>query len=255
MKETIDFLNRSFTPNYIVHLTHKNKIVTFDEHLIPDFQMAIKNSDDFIGLDFIQLLARDKRNTVEFIRILSSIIKDYGTGICAMNTSFNDGTLGIPAIYLIWIVVEAKIIGGHKVKEIKIFNYIEMARKVSKVFGKHMLCPVVSLTKLFQHSVQEKSIYFAFESLKSFGTFASSDELATKTNQQQLADIMYPFHKTKTPQLTQRFVSEFLRPTGYIEYDKNRQINDLTLETLNRVTCRHLIPFNSLDLNFIIQLS
>lgn len=255
IKNTVNFLIKSFEPNYIIHLTHTNKIVTFDEKLIHDFQIKIKDAEEFVGLDFIRLLSRDNRNTLEFRTILSNIIKDYGIGLCAINATFNDcSTSNIPAIYLVWIVVEPKIIGSNSVKEIKIFNYIELARVISNIFGKHMFAPLINLTKLFRHSVQEKSLYFAFESLKSFGTFISSD-VTNYTNQQQLADIVHPFHKTKSPQISQRFVSEFLRNDGYVDYDKERQIKVLSLDTLNRVTCRHLIPFNSLDINYIIQLS
>ncbi len=112
-------------------------------------------------------------------------------------------------------MVELKIIGGNEFKEIKIFNYIEIAKFLSNLFSENMFEPLINLTKIFRNSIAKKSLYFAFESLKSFGTFISS-EAATKTNQQQLADIVFPFHRAKSEELTQRFVNEFLRSTGYI---------------------------------------
>lgn len=252
--EMIKFFGR-YTPNYIVHLTDKNKITNFDAKLIFDFQTTRTNTDDFIGLDAIELIRKNKKYSYDFANTLSSIIKSNGTGLCAINTTLQDrDILDIPSIHILFIMIESEIIAGNNVKIIKIFNYIEIAKFLSNFSRKAMFCPLVSLTRLFQHTIKEKSLFFAFESLKEFGTFISS-EIAAKYNQQQLADIVFPFHQTRSKGLNQRFVNEFLRSTGYIEYDKNRKIKDLSFETLERIKGRHLIPFNSLEKNCIIQLS
>ena len=253
--EVIKFLIRSFKPNYIIHLTTKNKIINFDEQLIQDFNMCITDSDDFVGINIIELLSQDKKYSPEFAKTLGTLIHDCSTGLCAINTSFKDGIVSeIPGIYILLVTVELKIVGGNKVKEIKIFNYIEIARFLSSLFSNSMSTPFLTLSKMFKDYVRKKSLFFAFESLKCFGTFISS-ETAKKTNQYQLADVVFPFHKGKTTELTTRFVNEFLRSTGYIEYDKSRKIKELSLEALKRITNKHLIPFNSLDRNCIIRLT
>lgn len=253
--DMIKFFIRSFKPNYIIHITNKNKITNFDERIIRDFPTVKRDSEDFIGLDIIELVTQNRKYSYDFAKTLSSIINDCGTGLCAINASFKDGGfLDIPSIYILFIMVEITTIGGNQFKEIKVFNYIEIAKFLSHLFSENMFVPLISLTKMFRHMIREKSLFFAFESLKPFGTFISS-EAATKINQQQLADIVFPFHRAKSGELTQRFVNEFLRSTGYIEYDKNRKIKQLSLDSLKRITCKNLIPFNSLDANCIIRLT
>ncbi len=252
--EMIKFFIRSFKPNYIIHVTPKNKIMTFDERLIHDFQTNITDSEDFVGLDIIELATKHRRYSREFAQVLSGLLNDCGTGLCAVNASFKDGGyLKIPVIYILLIMVEAKIVGSNQIKEIKIFNYIEMAKFLSNTFNENMFKPLIKLTDIFKHSMVDKSLYCAFESLKPFATFISS-ETATKINQQQLATVIFPFHRAKSDEVTPRFVNEFLRSTGYIEYDKNRKIKELSLDIINRVTNKPLIPFNSLYRNCIIRL-
>ena len=196
--EVIKFFVRSFKPNYIIQLTQKNKIINFDEQLIQDFNMCMTDSEDFVGLNIIELLSKDKSYTQNFAKTLAKLIDECGTGLCALNASFKDGTLcGIPAIYILLVMVEIKIIGGNKVKEIKLFNYIEIARFLSNLFSGSMSLPLLTLSKIFKDYVREKSLFFAFESLKCFATFISS-ETAVKTNQYELADIVFPFHSSRT---------------------------------------------------------
>lgn len=57
-QEMVKFLSKSFKPNYIIHLTNKNKIATFDECLINDFQTVIKTSEEYVGLDAIELIIK-----------------------------------------------------------------------------------------------------------------------------------------------------------------------------------------------------
>ncbi|MCX8515049.1 MAG: hypothetical protein ORN24_05715 [Burkholderiales bacterium] len=253
--EMIKFFIKSFKPNYVIHLTSRNKITNFDSRLIRDFQTDIKDPEDFIGLDIVEMVANDRKHSPEYAETLSSILSNDGTGLCAINASFKEGAfLDIPSIYILFILVETTTLGGNQIKEIKIYNYIEIAQFLSRIFNENMFRPLITLSKVFKSNIREKSLFFAFESLKYFGTFISS-EMAKKTNQQQLADIVFPFHRAKSDELTPRFVNEFLRSTGYIEYDKNRKIKELSLDTLQRITSRPLIPFNSLDRNCIIRIT
>lgn len=255
--DMLNFFIKSFKPNYTIQLTHKNRIISFDKQLINDFQIKDHDTEKFVGLNAIDILTNNKHFSPEFSETVASIImKSSGSGLCAINTSFQmDNSLTIPAIYILLIIVESKTNAGNEIKEVKIFNYIEMSRFLSNIFSESMFCPMVCLTKLFKHSVREKSIFFAFESLKSFGTFISN-KTAARINQHQIANIIFPFHNAKgADELTKRFVREFLRTTGYIEYDKNRKIKELTLDVLERVTTKHLIPFNSIETNCIIQLA
>lgn len=246
---------RLLNPTYTIHLTNKNKITNFDANLVSDFQPNIIDIEALIGQDIIKLAATHKKYSEKFAETLANIIKTNGTGLCAINASFKDCiTLKVPSIYILFIMIEPKIVAGNKVKELKIFNYIEVAKFLSTLSRKSILCPFMHLTKSFQDSIQEKSLFFAFESLKAFGTFLSCDE-ATKINQQNLADILFPYHKTRNKEINQRFVNQFLRAEGYVEYDKNRKIKNVSLEVLERIKDKHLIPFNSLKSNFIIQLS
>ena len=246
---------KSFNPNYVIHLTSKNKIANFDPRLIQDFQTDLKDQEEFVGLDIIEMAANARKHSPEFAQTFASIVNSSGTGLCAINASFKDGAfLDIPSIYILFILVETTTLGGNQVKEIKFYNYIEIAKFLSRTFSENMFLPLINLSKIFKSDLRDKSLFFAFESLKYFGTFISS-EMATKTNQQQLADIVFPFHRAKSDELTPRFVNEFLRSTGYIEYDKNRKIKELSLEALQRITSRPLIPFNSLDRNCIIRLT
>lgn len=253
--EMVNFFLKSFKPSYLIQLTHKNRIISLDKQLINDFHIKEKDAEKFVGLNAIEILRNAKDFSPNFIKTISNIIKECDAGLCAVNNSFMaDNFLTIPAIYILLIIVEPKIIANNEIKEVKVFNYIEVARFLSNIFSKNMLCPLECLTKLYKNSVREKSIFFAFESLKSFGTFIS-DNTAIKINQQQLADIVFPFHNAKkTNELTQRFVNEFLRSNGYIEYDKNRKIKELSLDVLEALTAKHLIPFNSIDTNYIISL-
>lgn len=254
-QEMIKFIIKSFKPNYTIHLTNKNRITNFDERIIHDFQTSKKDPDEFVGFDIIELFAKSKKYRFEFAQTLSGILNNNGTGLCAINASIKDGSfLNIPSIYVLFIIVETTRLGGNQVKEIKIFNYVEIGKYLSRIFNESMFRPSINLNKLFESNLRDKSLFFAFESLKYFGTFISS-ETASKTNQHQLANLVFPFHRAKSKGLTQRFVNEFLRSTGYIEYDKNRKIKELSLETLQRIISKPLIPFNSLKRNSIIRLT
>lgn len=255
--EMISFFAKSFKPSYVIHLTKTNIITNFDERLIHDFPTEIINSDEYIGRDVVELVINNEKYAPNFSKVLNEIVTKSGTGICAINTVIKDGpSLQIPSIYILFVIVETKICGGNQIKEIKLFNYIEIAKFLSHIFCENMLEPLNDLTKIYQNKVQEKSIFCAFESLKAVGTFISS-AAATKINQQSIADILFPFHnQVKHNVITPRFINEFLRPIGgYVDYDKERMIQQLSYEVLSRVTSKNLIPFNSLDANYIIRLS
>ena len=252
--EMFRFLIKSFEPSYVIHLTQKNKITNFDKKLIADFNIKVTDYEDLLGMNISDFVNGNGFDT-SFADTLTDIINNRGTGLCAINTSLKYNTIKIPAIYILFAMLEEKTVAGNVVKELQIYNYVEVAKFLSKVLHGNMFEPFTQLTKSFQNDIQEKSLFFAFESLKYFATFISSEN-ATKTNKQQLADVVYPFHRHKTTEINPRFIDEFLRSTdGYVEYDKNRQIKKSSVDTLEYLADKNFVPFNSLDKNRIIKLS
>lgn len=246
-------LIKSFEPDYVIHLTSKNKITNFDKRLIKDFQTKFTDFEDYLGVNIIDLVKDYRKYEFGFDKTLIDILNNCGTGVCAINSSFKHGRLKIPALYLLYLVVEERVLGGNTIKELQIYNYIEMSKFLSNTLYKNMFEPFMNLSNTFQRKVKEKSIFFAFAALKHFASFTSSEKV-TKANQQQLANVMYPFHKNRK-EATQRFKSEFVRPKGFIAIDKESKINELSLDVLEEFAKKNLVPFNTIDANQIIRLS
>ena len=188
-KETLKFFSKAFDPTYQIHTTLNNKIIDFDINLVKDFQVSKTNNGEYFGLDVISILNNDKNYQYEFIKTFSTIINEYGCGICAINSTISvNHLLKIPAIYLILIMVEKKIIGSSEVKIIKLYNFLEITKFISGIFCENLTSQILNLTAQFKDSVQNKSIYFAYESLKSLSTFIPS-KTSEKINQKNLANF------------------------------------------------------------------
>lgn len=247
-------INSLEAPSYAIHLSLNNKIISIDHDLVTDFHFRLSKYDDYTGLNILDLIKKEKTFENNFAPILADIIANCGTGLCAINTSFKHNTILIPAIHVLYIAVDEGLLSHNKIKELKIYNYIEISNFLSQSLQNKMFKPYMDLTKKFQSSIRRKSLYFAVESLRSLATFVST-EAAAKTNQQQLADLVFPFHRTRKKEVTQRFINEFLRDGGYTEYDKNRQISELGLDIAEYAINKSIIPFNRINKNFIIRLS
>ena len=254
-KETLKFFSKAFDPTYQIHTTLSNKIIDFDTNLIKDFQFARDENNEYFGLDVISILNNDKNYQYEFIKTFSTIINEYGCGLCAINSTISvNHLLKIPAIYLILIMVEKKIIGCSEVKIIKLYNFLEITKFISGIFCENLTSQILNLTTQFKDSVQNKSIYFAYESLKSLSTFIPS-KTSEKINQQNLANLIFNFHKSKNGQNNKSFIYHLFKSDGYINIDKNIKIQQVSMASSETITQKNCIPFNSLERNHIIQLN
>lgn len=255
-QEMFKLLLKSFEPSYIIKLSEKNKVTNFDKKLILDFfKGMITDPEDLIGLNIVKLIRSNRNFRSNFAATFADIINNQGIGLCAINALFNHDTMQIPAIYMLYLTVEEKIEAENIIKEIKIYNFIYITRSLSKALHTNMFAPFVQLAQELQRNVKDKSIFFAFETLKYCASFISG-ETANRSNQQQIADAIFPFHRIKhKDELSARFVYEVLRPGGYIERDRERQIRELSLHGLNQIASKDLIPFNSLYKNWILRLS
>ncbi len=64
--QMVKFFIKSFTPNYVIHLTNKNKITNFDERLIQDFPTLIWEAEEYIDLDAVKLILKNRSYSSEF---------------------------------------------------------------------------------------------------------------------------------------------------------------------------------------------
>jgi len=252
-KETLKFFSKAFDPTYQIHTTLSNKIIDFDINLIKDFQFARDENNEYFGLDVISILNNDKNYQYEFIKTFSTIINEYGCGLCAINSTISvNHLLRIPAIYLILIMVEKKIIGSSEVKIIKLYNFLEITKFISSIFCDNLTNQILNLTTQLKDSVQTKSIYFAYESLKSLSTFIPS-KTSEKINQKTLANLIFNFHKARNGQNNDKFKYDAFRARGHINADKNSMIQQVSMASSEIITQKNCIPFNSLERNHVIK--
>ncbi len=252
-KETLKFFSKAFDPTYQIHTTLNNKIIDFDINLVKDFQVSKTNNGEYFGLDVISILNNDKNYQYEFIKTFSTIINEYGCGLCAINSTISvNHLLKIPAIYLILIMVEKKIIGCSEVKIIKLYNFLEITKFISSIFCDNLTNQILNLTTQLKDSVQTKSIYFAYESLKSLSTFIPS-KTSEKINQKTLANLIFNFHKARNGQNNDKFKYDAFRARGHINADKNSMIQQVSMASSEIITQKNCIPFNSLERNHVIK--
>ncbi len=252
-KETLKFFSKAFDPTYQIHTTLNNKIIDFDINLVKDFQVSKTNNGEYFGLDVISILNNDKNYQYEFIKTFSTIINEYGCGLCAINSTISvNHLLKIPAIYLILIMVEKKIIGCSEVKIIKLYNFLEITKFISSIFCDNLTNQILNLTTQLKDSVQTKSIYFAYESLKSLSTFIPS-KTSEKINQKTLANLIFNFHKARNGQNNDKFKYDAFRARGHINADKNSMIQQVSMASSEIITQENCIPFNSLERNHVIK--
>lgn len=252
--KTVAFLSRAFEPNYQIHTTLNNKIIDFDNNLVKDFK-GCNETGEFFGIDVVSILNNNKNYQYEFIKIFTQILNEYGCGLWAINSSISEKSLlNIPAIYIILIMVEKKLIGNTEVKIIKLYNFLEISKLISGIFCENLFNSVLDLTGQLKDNVQNKSIYFAYESLKFFSTFVPS-KTSEKINQHNLAEMIFNFHKSRSGQANNKFVYDVFRSNGYIETDKSQKIKQLSMSASELISKKNCIPFNSLERNHIIKLN
>lgn len=251
--DKLRFISKSFQAQYTIKIDRSNKIIDFIASVNPDIKFQ-HDINEYVNFDIFKIVSESKDYHSDFIQTLDNIINYTGAGLCAINSFIStDKYLNLPSIYFILIIVEKDL--DNNFKTIKIYNYLEITNYISELFCENLTGHFFNLSSKLKDNVITKSIYFAYESLKSLKTFIPTKN-AEKINQHDFAEMIFNFHKSRKINRNSVTPQNFFYTTQrHVSMDKEQKIQNLSLDSLNSLGGKNCIPFNSLDKNYIIQLS
>lgn len=250
----INFILRAFDPSYQITVDQGNRIIeltnssVIEEIFAPGKQI---NKEDLFDHNLYDLLSENPKNKAKFLNMLKIAIDFEDSVLLAMSSnSYISKRLAIPCIYLLLLV--SSVDKFTKLRVIKIYNLIKLSRQLHELFISAMIPSASTLTNSIRGQLKQKSVYFAFESLKYFAGFIPKHQITT-TNSHYLSELVYSFHSSKRLDKPNKLYHQrLLKECGYVETDKNRYYRELSQDTIQEIMSRPIIPFNQLSENLII---
>lgn len=250
IQNQISFITRSFDPDHHIKLDLTNSIIDIDEGLTSFFGInLIGNSTELFEPTLYDLMLHNPLNTMEFISILKHNVQLNNPCIVALSVNVSVLTrLAIPCIYL-FVMVPAI---SDKVRVLNFYNLLSVARKFQELFsGGFLTKPISSLG----NSLSQRSVYFAFEALKSFTCFTQQRHFThTSDTGMFLADLLKSFQCKSNQKDDKLYRLRLFKSDGYIERNQYKYSMQISEELSEKIKSIPAIPFNALNQNLIFSL-
>lgn len=176
------------------------------------------------------------------------LTKQSGFGVLALNGILpNCPGLRYNALYFFLVNIQRNTDGSIT---IKFWNYIKHTKLIAQIFGKNLNF-LEKLTNATSFDLQEKSLYFAFASLKHISSIIPFVEIE---NVNVMKYVLQKFHATRPSKINrswQNYSTQFKR---YVDRDKERQNMELGIFSKVFSSEYNCIPFSKLKSNVFLNL-
>lgn len=255
-RDQIEFIVRSFDPTHQIILDKHDCIVQISDSLIVkllSLSMKQVETTELFEHTFYELLQQDLNNTFDFISSFRLNVHLLNAAFIAVNSDISiSSRLAIPCIYL-YMVMPSLNNNGEIV--IKFYNLIEIIKKFQTLFVGSFISSTINLTNKLRNNFKQKSIYFAYESLKPLASFIPVEHINSSSNNGIfLADILKSFHATNFQRDDKLYRMKLFKHDGYIERNKNKFSMQISQQLQEKIKELPVIPFNALNHNMIVGL-
>lgn len=238
--------------DYEFVLNSNQEIMSVTDSILDNFNTRLHSAKDLLGINFAKIIKHLKFEIETLEKVEIFLNKKSSFGVVILNGILPDCPgLHYPAL-MIFFVKSEKLEDG--TQKIKLFNYIKLTRTISNIFGKDLNI-LSGLTEQLSSSLQEKSLYFAFNSLKHISAIVPFVEAE---NCQAIRYPLLPFHKvTKNKNKSANEINyeiyrkEFKRYIAHDEYHQMAKIGIYSQLFTKEYNC---IPMSRLKNNIFISI-
>lgn len=243
-KTQIEFIQHSFIPTCELSIDSNNHIVNATSNFGELFMIS-----EFVGLSISEAFELNDKNSRQFIEDFNNAIRHSTTSLLAINSYIHTKRyISVPAIYLLLMIVEHD---GNKNKVIKLYNMIKLTRLVQSLFSGAVLPSMLNLTDKLKNNIKSKSLYFAYEALKSFGHFIPNVSYVQPNF--YIGELVHNFHSYRNSTPNKLFKQRLAKDGGYVDMAKQRTQRLLHKNVIDDLTQKDLIAFNEIHENMIIS--
>ncbi len=257
-KDQIEFIARSFDPTHQIILDKHDCIVQTSDSLIVKLLSLTKRQNSVTDTElfehtFYDLLQQDVHNSFEFISSFKLNVHLLNTSFIAINSDISIASrLAVPCIYLYMVMPSLNSDGS---KEIKFFNLIDIVKKFQSLFIGSFISSTINLTQKLRNNFKQRSIYFAYESLKPLASFIPVEQVNSSSNNGVfLAEILKSFHATSLQRDDKLYRNKLFKHDGYIDKNKHKFSMQISQQLQEKLKELPVIPFNELRHNMIVGL-
>ena len=251
--EQITFILRSFDPTYQILLDNEDCITSIDNELkklLSISSITFTDSEALFDFTFYDLLSQNSNNSVDFVAVLKHNMHLLRPCFIALNSDVTISTrLAIPCIYL-YIVIPTIV--EDNIKILKFYNLLDISKKLQKIFAGSFLS-TMHITSNLNNNLKIRSVYFAYEALKSLSCFAPTKQItSTSDSGIFLSEILKPFHCRSVQSDDKVYRTKLFRSGGYIEQKMHKSLSQISEELRAQINELSLIPYNQLTQNLAI---
>lgn len=245
-KNQIEFINRAFDPTCFIQLNTNNEIIELSNNLPSELNLNVGSSNLY------DLLNKNIKNTPIFINALKMSIDHEDPLIMAINSDINlTSRLAIPCIYLFLVTSQFNRIT--QTKNINFYNLLDVSRKMQNLFAASIAPSTLSIAQNIRPKLKKKSLYFAFEALKSIAGFIEETQVQFNSSY-YMVDLIKNFHATAKQQNDKLYKHRLFKDNGYIEINKNQYLRELSQDMIQAIIAMPVVPFNQLSENILINI-